>query len=51
MRPSMKALHASWATLSRGGFLLIMHEHLFIFRKPSAGERTSQLKESTRWWQ
>ena len=27
-------------------FLLIMHEHLFIFRKPKVGEDISQLKDS-----
>lgn len=31
-------------------FLLIMHEHLFIFRKPLPGESTSRLTESMKWW-
>lgn len=31
-------------------FLLIMHEHLFVFRKPSEGERMEKYKESIKWW-
>ena len=27
-------------------FLLIMHEHLFVFRKPSLGEKLSEYKDS-----
>ena len=28
-------------------FYLIMHEHLFVFRKPKAGENLSRLRYST----
>ena len=37
-----------WQRLSRDkNFLLIMHEHLFIFRKPADGENIRPFKEST----
>ncbi|MSQ12408.1 MAG: hypothetical protein EXR48_06940 [Dehalococcoidia bacterium] len=40
-----------WANLSwKKNFLLIMHEHLFVFRKPAQGEETRLLAESGRWW-
>ncbi len=40
-----------WANLSRTkNFLLIMHEHLFIFRKPLPEEPTKDFAESMRWW-
>ena len=40
-----------WANLSRGkNFLLIMHEHLFVFRKPALAEKTKDYAESMRWW-
>lgn len=32
-------------------FLLLMHEHLFVFRKPERDENITQLKESVKWWQ
>jgi len=31
-------------------FLLIAHEHLFIFRKPEKGEDIEKYKESMKWW-
>ena len=31
-------------------FLLLAHEHLFVFRKPEKGEKTEKFKESMRWW-
>ncbi len=40
-----------WANLSRNkNFLLIMHEHLFVFRKPAPGEKLRPYAESMRWW-
>ena len=40
-----------WANLSRDkNFLLIMHEHLYVFRKPQPGEKTRSYHESMRWW-
>ena len=41
-----------WGRLSRDkNFLLIMHEHLFIFRKPAEGEDTRPFHESAAWKQ
>jgi len=31
-------------------FLLLAHEHLFVFRKPEKDEEVGELKESMRWW-
>jgi len=31
-------------------FLLLMHEHLFIFRKPEKEENLAKFAESARWW-
>lgn len=31
-------------------FFKIAHEHLFVFRKPEAGEKLSRWKLSTKWW-
>ena len=31
---------------TRRNFLMIMHEHLFVFRKPGEGEKLNNLKES-----
>ncbi len=40
-----------WSRLSRDkNFLLVMHEHLFIFRKPAPDEDTRPYAESKRWW-
>lgn len=40
-----------WSRLSRDkNFLLIMHEHLFVFRKPGSEEKTRPYGESMRWW-
>lgn len=40
-----------WAKKSvEGNFLLLMHEHLFVFRKPSINENTADFAESTKWW-
>ncbi len=30
-------------------FLLIMHEHLYVFRKPEKDEETTRLKDSKKW--
>ena len=39
-----------WANLSRDkNFLLIMHEHLFIFRKPAEDEDIRPFMESMSW--
>ncbi|MGC8656381.1 MAG: TRM11 family SAM-dependent methyltransferase [Thermoplasmata archaeon] len=31
-------------------FLLLMHEHLFVFRKPESNEVLTNFKESSKWW-
>jgi len=31
-------------------FHLIMHEHLFVFRKPETEKQRKRLKDSIRWW-
>lgn len=31
-------------------FLLLMYEHLFIFRKPSSEEEAEKYRDSSRWW-
>lgn len=35
---------------SNRDFYLIVHEHLFIFRKPMEGEELSKFKGSIKWW-
>jgi DNA modification methylase len=40
-----------WAKKSvENNFLLLMHEHLFVFRKPDINEDIADLAESARWW-
>jgi hypothetical protein len=38
-----------WAG-SKYDFTLIAHEHLYVFRKPEAGERLSEHRHSVKWW-
>jgi len=48
MQWKMKSTREKW----RGNnydFLLIAHEHLYVFRKPEKDEKTSQFKESMKW--
>lgn len=39
-----------WRRFSKNNFLLLMHEHLFIFRKLGPDERLSKFKFSGKWW-
>lgn len=40
-----------WAKRSQElNFLLLKHEHLFVFRKPYEDEKTSKFKFSKKWW-
>jgi len=40
-----------WQKLStKHNFLLLMHEHLFVFRKPTDNDNLKKLKESLKWW-
>lgn len=34
----------------KNNFLLLMYEHLFVFRKPSSKEEIEKFKDSSRWW-
>jgi len=43
----MKSTRERWR--GKYDFLLIAHEHLYIFRKPEKDEKISQFKESMRW--
>lgn len=45
----MKSTRERWAG-SKYDFLLLAHEHLFVFRKLAAGEPASPLRESAKWW-
>jgi len=48
MQWKMKSTREKW----RGNnydFLLIAHEHLYVFRKPEKDEKISQFKESMKW--
>ena len=49
MQWKMKSTREKWR--SKGyDFLLIGHEHLYVFRKPEKDEKMSQFKESVKWW-
>ena len=40
-----------WRNMSiKHNFLLLAHEHLFVFRKPEKDEKLTKFKESTKWW-
>jgi len=45
----MKSTREKWFG-KKYDFYLIGHEHLYVFRKPDAGERTTKFKESMNWW-
>lgn len=45
----MKSTRERWSG-SKYDFLLLAHEHLFVFRKLGAGESVSPLKHSAKWW-
>jgi len=44
----MKSTREKWRS-SKYDFLLLAHEHLFIFRKPAVGEKLTPYKESLFW--
>jgi DNA modification methylase len=46
----MKSTRERWRG-KKYDFLLIGHEHLFIFRKLEEGERPTKFKESVKWWE
>jgi DNA modification methylase len=40
-----------WKNMSiKNNFLLLAHEHLFVFRKPEKNEKLNGFKESMKWW-
>jgi DNA modification methylase len=45
----MKSTRELWSG-SKYDFLLLAHEHLFVFRKLAIGESPSPFRESARWW-
>ena len=45
----MKSTREKWFG-KKYDFYLIGHEHLYVFRKPDAGERTARFRESMKWW-
>jgi DNA modification methylase len=44
----MKSTREKWRG-NKYDFLLIAHEHLYVFRKPDKDEKISQFKESVKW--
>ncbi|MCZ7383925.1 MAG: DNA methyltransferase [Candidatus Methanoperedens sp.] len=45
----MKSTREKWFG-KKYDFYLIGHEHLYVFRKPDAGEKTAKFGESMKWW-
>ena len=52
-----KVAEKCWVDVDKEGkkghytdFLLLIYEHLFIFRKPEKGEDVKQFKGSMKWW-
>lgn len=45
----MKSTRENWSG-SKYDFLLLAHEHLYIFRKLAKGESASEYRDSVRWW-
>lgn len=44
----MKSTREKWR--GKYDFLLIAHEHLYVFRKPEEDEKSSPFKNSMKWW-
>ncbi len=49
MQWKMKSTREKWFG-KKYDFYLIGHEHLYVFRKPDAEERTAKFRESMKWW-
>jgi DNA modification methylase len=45
----MKSTKEKWFG-KKYDFYLIGHEHLYVFRKPEAREKTTRFRESMKWW-
>lgn len=50
LQHNMKATPIWKSRSVKYNFLLLAHEHLFIFRKPGNGENIKSFKESMKWW-
>ena len=50
LQHNMKATPIWKSRSVKYNFLLLAHEHLFIFRKPEDNERLTPFKESMKWW-
>jgi hypothetical protein len=48
MQWKMKSTREKWRG-NKYDFLLIAHEHLYVFRKPDKDEKIGQFKESIKW--
>jgi len=44
-----ETMRGRWKESHNHDFLLIFHEHLFIFRKPDIGEKLTKFKDSMKW--
>jgi SAM-dependent methyltransferase len=44
-----QTMRGRWSESYEHDFLLIFHEHLFIFRKPEVGENVTKFKDSMKW--
>jgi len=49
LQRKMKSTREKWFG-KKYDFYLIGHEHLYVFRKPEAGERVTRFRESMKWW-
>ena len=49
MQWKMKSTREKWFG-KKYDFYLIGHEHLYVFRKPDAGEKVTKFRESMKWW-
>jgi len=47
----MQDVHATLNPTVKAGRDLIAHEHLYVFRKPEAGEKPSEYRHSVKWWE
>lgn len=45
-----ETMRGRWKESYNHDFLLIYHEHVFVFRKPERGESLSKYKNSMKWW-
>lgn len=46
----MKSTREKWRKGKGDDFLLLAHEHLFVFRKLEQDEKRRPFKDSVKWW-